>query len=201
MMFKLPELPYDYSALEPFIDEETMHLHHDKHHQAYVDNLNKALEGKDEFLNMDVKELLIKLDLVPEDIRTKVRNNAGGHANHTMFWKTLIPNKDFKNIDGELKKAINEKYGSFEKFQEEFTNKALGRFGSGWVWLLTDLSIVDTPNQDSPLMESERAILGLDVWEHAYYLKYKNVRADYIKAWWNIVNWEKVSEYFKQKPL
>ncbi len=195
-MFTLPGLPYAYDALEPFIDEVTMHLHHDKHHQAYIDNLNKALEGKDEWLNMDVKEILQKLDEVPEEVRMKVRNNAGGHANHTMFWKTLIPNKDFKEVSGELKSAINKKFGSFEKFQEEFEAKGLGRFGSGWVWLLTDLTIVDTANQDTPLMDGKKAILGLDVWEHAYYLKYQNKRADYIKAWWNVVDWEKVEEYF-----
>ncbi|CAN5309071.1 superoxide dismutase [soil metagenome] len=195
-MFTLPDLPYDYKALEPFIDEATMHLHHDKHHQSYVDNLNKALEGHGEFLNTDVKELLTKLQDIPEDIRMKVRNNAGGHANHTMFWKTMIAHKDFKEVSGELKTAIDKTFGSFEKFQEEFANKALGRFGSGWIWLMADLTIIDTPNQDTPLMEGKKAILGLDVWEHAYYLKYKNVRADYVKAWWNVVNWGKVEEYF-----
>lgn len=195
-MFTLPDLPYDYKALEPFIDEETMHLHHDKHHQAYVDNLNKALEGNDKFLNMDIKELLTKLDEVPEDIRGKVRNNGGGVANHNMFWKIMTPAKDFKEVTGELKKALGEKYGSFAKFQEEFANKALGRFGSGWAWLLSDLSIIDTPNQDTPLSEGKKGILCLDVWEHAYYLKYQNKRGDYIKAWWNVVNWEKVGQYF-----
>ncbi len=195
-MFTLPDLPYDYSALEPFIDEETMRIHHDKHHQAYVDNLNKALEGYEDLLKMDVKELLTKLDEVPEEIRLKVRNNAGGHANHSFFWKLMISSKEFKEVDGELKAAIDKKFGSFEKFQEEFANKALGRFGSGWVWFLSDLSIVDTPNQDTPLMEGKKAILGLDVWEHSYYLKYKNVRADYVKAWWNVVNWAKVEAYF-----
>ncbi len=195
-MFTLPDLPYDYNALEPFIDEETMRIHHDKHHQAYIDNLNKALEGKDEWLNMDVKEILTKLDEVPQDFRTKVRNNAGGHANHTFFWKLMIPHKEFKEVSGELKVAIDKIFGSFEKFQEEFANKGLGRFGSGWVWLLSDLTIIDTPNQDTPLMEGKHAILGLDVWEHAYYLKYQNKRADYIKAWWNVVNWKKVEEYF-----
>lgn len=196
-MFKLPDLPYDYKALEPFIDKETMHLHHDKHHQAYVDNLNKALEGHEDLLKMDVKDLVSHLDKVPEEIRMKVRNNAGGHANHSFFWKVMIPSKSFKEVSGELKSAINEKYGDFSSFQEKFSNAGLGRFGSGWVWLLSDLSIVDTPNQDTPLMEGKKAILGLDVWEHAYYLKYLNKRADYIKAWWNVVNWGKVEEWFK----
>lgn len=195
-MFTLPDLPYKYNALEPFIDEETMKIHHDKHHQAYIDNLNKVLVGKEEFLTMDVKELLLKLDQVPEEIRTKVRNNAGGHANHSFFWKLMIPSKNFKEVSGELKTAINKKFGSFEKFQEEFATKGLGRFGSGWVWLLSDLSIVDTPNQDTPLMEGKKAILGLDVWEHSYYIKYRQARADYITAWWNVVNWKKVEEYF-----
>jgi superoxide dismutase, Fe-Mn family len=197
-MFTLPDLPYEFKALEPFIDETTMHIHHDKHHQAYIDKLNEALTGKDEFLNMDVKDLLTKLDEVPEEIRTKVRNNAGGHANHSFFWKIMIPKADFKEVSGELKKGLENKYGSFEKFQEEFEAKGVGRFGSGWVWLLSDLSIIDTPNQDTPLMEGKKAILGLDVWEHAYYLKYQNKRADYIKAWWNVVNWGKVEEYFNE---
>src|SRR5258708_6099533 len=160
-MFTLPNLPYEYNALEPFIDEETMHLHHDKHHQAYIDKLNEALKERDDWASMDVKEILTKLNDVPEEIRTKVRNNAGGHANHSFFWKLMIPNKDFKEVDGELKEAINKKFGNFEKFQEEFTNKALGRFGSGWVWLMPDMEIMDTPNQDTPLMEGKNSIFGL----------------------------------------
>src|SRR5258708_3611493 len=197
-MFTLADLPYSYDALEPFIDETTMKLHHDKHHQAYIDNLNKALEGHDDLLGMDIKDLLQNLDKVPEEIRTKVRNNAGGHANHTMFWKTMIQNKDFKEVNGGLKEAIDKKFGSFEKFQEEFETKGLGRFGIGWVWLLDDLTIIDTPNQDTPLMQGKKVILGLDVWEHAYYLKYQNKRVDYIKAWWNVVNWGKVEENFSE---
>lgn len=199
-MFTLPSLPYDYSALEPFIDEETMHLHHDKHHQAYIDNLNKALEGQsEELLKMCEKELLMNLNKVPENIRTKVRNNAGGHANHSMFWKIMIPHKDFKKVSGDLKTALDKTFGDFKTFQEKFTAAAMGRFGSGWAWLVSEkgkLSIMDTPNQDSPLIEGKKGILGLDVWEHAFYLKYKNMRADYIKAWWNVVNWPKVEEKF-----
>lgn len=204
-MFTLPDLPYDYNALEPFIDEATMKIHHDKHHQAYIDNLNKVLEGKDEWLNMDVKEILQKLDSVPEEIRTRVRNNAGGHANHSFFWKIMTPVSQFKKVDGELAKAIDAKFGSFEAFQEKFSNAGLGRFGSGWVWLTKDLEIIDTPNQDTPLMEpasqggEKKAILGLDVWEHAYYLKYQNKRADYIKAWWNVVNWKQVEEFWGER--
>jgi len=200
-MFTLPDLPYTYNALEPFIDETTMKLHHDKHHQAYVDNLNKALEGKDEWLIMDIKELLMKLDEVPEEIRMKVRNNGGGHANHTMFWKTMIPKSEFKGVSGELKEAIDNTFGDFKTFQEKFEAAGLARFGSGWIWLVSDkgnLSIVDTPNQDTPLMEGKKGILGLDVWEHAYYLKYQNKRADYIKAWWNVVNWVHVEKHFEE---
>lgn len=198
-MFTLPDLPYKYSQLEPFIDEKTMKIHHDKHHQAYIDNLNKALEGEPELLKMDILELLTNLDKVREGLRVKVRNNAGGHANHSFFWKMMVPASEFKEIDGELKKAIEERFGDFATFQEKFEERGLGRFGSGWVWLLNDLTIVDTPNQDTPLMEGKRAILGLDVWEHAYYLKYQNKRADYIKAWWNVVNWAKAEENFKRR--
>ncbi len=196
-MFSLPDLPYNYNALEPFIDEETMKIHHDKHHQTYVDNLNKVLEGHNDLLKMDVKELLQKLDQVPEEIRTKVKNNAGGHANHSFFWKVMSPKKT--EPKGKLLDAINSSFGSLESFQEKFTNAGLGRFGSGWAWLLVNngkLEIIDTANQDTPLSEGKKAILCLDVWEHAYYLKYQNRRADYIKAWWNVVNWSKVEEYF-----
>ena len=197
-MFTLPDLPYDYNALEPFIDEETMHLHHDKHHQAYVDNLNKALEGHDDLLGMDIEDLLQNLDKVPEEIRMKVRNNGGGHANHTFFWQVMSPHsQSSRGLQNALKESIEKKFGSFEKFQEEFANKGLARFGSGWVWLTKDLEIIDTPNQDTPVMDHKKVILGLDVWEHAYYLKYKNVRADYIKNWWNVVNWDKVEELFE----
>ncbi len=207
-MFKLPDLPYSYEALEPFIDKETMILHHDKHHAAYVDNLNKALEGHNGFGNMDVMEIISNLDKVPEEIRTKVRNNGGGHANHSMFWKIMKNNNgagENNKPTGELMSAIERDFASFDSLKEKFTNAGLGRFGSGWVWLIVNppagggkLEVVDTANQDTPLMEGKKAILCLDVWEHAYYLKYKNVRADYMKAWWNVVNWEKVSEYFQK---
>ena len=198
-MFTLPDLPYEYNTLEPYIDEETMHLHHDKHHAAYIKNLNDALAGHDDLLNMDINELIQSLAAVPEDVRNKVRNNEGGHANHSMFWEVMGPNKGGQP-SGDLLNAIVTEFESFEVFQEKFAAAATGRFGSGWVWLIVDndqLKIIDTPNQDSPLMDGQGSpILCLDVWEHAYYLKYKNVRADYVKAWWSVVNWDKVSEYF-----
>lgn len=199
-MFTLPDLPYSYGALEPYIDEETMKLHHDKHHQAYVDNLNKVLEGYEKFAGMDILDLVQNLDKVSEEIRTKVRNNAGGHANHSMFWK-IMREKGGKESKGDLMDAIKSTFGNFEGFKEKFSNAALGRFGSGWVWLVLDhgkLSILDTPNQDTPLMEGKKAILVLDVWEHAYYIRYRWQRGEYIKNWWNVVNWDKVSEYFQK---
>ncbi len=200
-MFTLPDLPYAYNALEPYIDEMTMKIHHDKHHGAYVDNLNKILEGNEDFLNMDIKDLVRKLDKVPEDIRTKVRNNAGGHLNHSFFWEIMrAPQGEGGTVPtGNLLEAINSTFGSFTSFQDKFLESALGRFGSGWVWLVNDhgkLSIVDTPNQDTPVMERDNPILGLDVWEHAYYLNYQNKRADYVRAWWNVVNWGKVDASF-----
>lgn len=201
-MFTLPELPYGYDALEPFIDEVTMHLHHDKHHQAYIDNLNKALEGHDDWLNMDVMDILKSLDKVPEEIRAKVKNNAGGHANHNFFWKIMSsPQAGARGPQNQLKEQIEKTFGSFDEFTEKFSNAGLARFGSGWVWLICDkgnLSIADTANQDSLVSEGKYAVLGLDVWEHAYYLKYQNKRADYIKAWWNVVNWPQVEEYFNK---
>lgn len=203
-MFTLSELPYDYSALEPYIDEETMHLHHDKHHQTYVDNLNKALEGHDDLLSMSPEELIQNLDKVPEDVKTKVRNNGGGHANHSMFWQVMAPPPAGglgELPSGELVEAINKAFGSFTEFQTKFEAAGIGRFGSGWAWLVLNngkLEILDTPNQDSPLMEGKGTpILCLDVWEHAYYLKYKNVRAEYIKNWWNVVNWFEVAKRFE----
>ena len=177
-----------------------MKIHHDKHHQAYIDNLNKALEGNEKLQKLELKELLQNLDQVPEEIRMKVRNNAGGHANHTMFWKTMLPDSEFKPVSGTLKKAIESAFGSFESFQEQFEAAAIGRFGSGWAWLVVKnakLEITSTPNQDTPWMEETSAILGLDIWEHAYYLKYQNKRADYIKAWWNVVNWPHVEKHFE----
>lgn len=204
-MFTLPDLPYAVDALEPHIDKETMLLHHDKHHATYVNNLNDALKDKPEFLNMDIKELLLNLDKVPEDIRTKVRNNGGGHANHSFFWKIMFPPIQDGAIDvspkGPLLAAITTTFGDFNSFKEKFTTAALGRFGSGWVWLTFDkgvLKVEDTPNQDTPLMEGRHAILGLDVWEHAYYLKYQNRRVDYVNNWWHVVNWTKVEEYYSK---
>jgi Fe-Mn family superoxide dismutase len=177
-----------------------MHIHHDKHHAAYIKNLNDALAGHEALLSMPVEALIADLSQVPEEVRTKVRNNAGGHANHTFFWQIMgSPSADNKPT-GPLAEAIHASYGSLEQFQEKFAASGVGRFGSGWVWLVKKdnaLSIMDTPNQDSPLMEGKTPILGLDVWEHAYYLKYKNVRPEYIKAWWNVVNWKEVEKRFQ----
>ena len=201
-MFTLPDLPYEYGALEPYIDEQTMKIHHDKHHGAYVKNLNEALEGNNKFLSMDVYELMRNLNEVPSNIRNKVRNNGGGHANHSFFWEIMGP-PPAGGLGGEPKgkvmEAIKSTFGDFEKFGEVFSKAGMGRFGSGWAWLVAEggkLTIMDTPNQDNPWMEGKMPILGIDVWEHAYYLKYQNRRADYIKAWWNVVNWRKVEERF-----
>lgn len=196
-MFTLPELPYDYAALEPYIDEQTMKLHHDKHHQAYVDNLNKALEGHDNLLNMDISELLQNLDEVPESIRTKVRNNGGGHYNHSQFWQWMSSGGG--EPSAELLEYINRDFSSLDEFKQKFSEAVVGRFGSGWVWLTVKdgkLVISDSPNQDSPIMDGITPILGLDVWEHAYYLKYQNRRGDYVTNWWNVVNWNKVNKLF-----
>ncbi|MBE6170083.1 MAG: superoxide dismutase [Enterococcus casseliflavus] len=198
MTYTLPDLPYAYDALEPYIDEETMHLHHDKHHNTYVTNLNAAIEKHPELGEKTVEELLADFSSVPEDIQTAVRNNGGGHANHTFFWGILGPNAGGEPT-GAIKEAIEETFGSFEDFKEEFKTAATGRFGSGWAWLVVKdgkLAITSTANQDSPLMDGQTPVLGLDVWEHAYYLKYKNVRPDYINAFWSVVNWDKVNEYF-----
>lgn len=197
-MFTISELPYTYTALEPFIDEKTMQIHHDKHHAAYIKNLNDALSGHDELLALPVEELIADLLQVPEDIRSKVRNHGGGHANHTMFWEIMGP-KAGGEPTGELKKLIDATFGSFLVFQEKFSAAAMGRFGSGWAWLSVDkgrLVVEDTANQDSPFMEGRMPILGIDVWEHAYYLKYQNLRAEYIKNWWNVVNWGAVEKRF-----
>lgn len=199
-MFTLPDLPYSYNALEPYIDERTMQIHHDKHHGAYVKNLNDALSGLEQFSNITIEQLLQKLSDVPESVRTKVRNNGGGHYNHSLFWLVMSP-KAGGIPTGELAKAIETSFGSFEKFQEAFSAAGIGRFGSGWVWLVPEsgkLTIIDTPNQDTPLMEARTPILCLDVWEHAYYLKYQNLRADYIKAWWRVVNWSEVEKRFHE---
>ena len=203
MTFKLPELNYDYDALEPFIDEQTMIIHHTKHHQTYVDNLNKALEGHEKYQNMGIEELIVSSNELPDSIKTAVRNNAGGHINHTMFWNLMSPNGNSAPV-GEIAKKIDEDLGGFDKFKDEFKKAALGRFGSGWAWLVLDkggkLMIVSTPNQDNPLTDGLKPLLGIDVWEHAYYLKYQNKRADYIDSWWNVVDWNKVEEeYHKVK--
>lgn len=198
--FTLPELPYAYDALEPHIDKETMNIHHTKHHNTYVTKLNDALEGHDDLASKSIEEILANLDAIPESIRTAVRNNGGGHANHALFWTLLSPNGG-GNPEGELADKINEAFGSFEKFKEEFANAGVGRFGSGWAWLVVNngnLEITSTPNQDTPISEGKTPILGLDVWEHAYYLKYQNKRPDYISAFWNVVNWDKVSELYNK---
>lgn len=199
-MFALPDLPYAYNALEPWIDTATMQIHHGKHHAAYVKNVNDALANYPQIDKLTIDQLLSDLQKVPEDIRTKVRNNGGGHYNHGLFWTVMAP-APAGGPSGELKKAIETGFESVEKFQEQFSAKGMARFGSGWVWLIlegSNLAIVDTPNQDNPLMDGKTPILGLDVWEHAYYLKYQNMRADYIKAWWNVVNWAEVDRRFHE---
>ncbi|HSX41710.1 MAG TPA: superoxide dismutase [Candidatus Saccharimonadales bacterium] len=200
-MFKLPDLQYAYDALEPHIDARTMEIHHTKHHQAYVDKLNAALEGQEDLLSMDVAELIMNLDKVPEKQRTAVRNNGGGHANHSFFWDLMSPDGGGEP-KSELAAAINQTFGSFDEFKAKFKEAAVSRFGSGWAWLClqTDgLHICSTPNQDSTVMDDPHhlPLLGLDVWEHAYYLKYQNKRPDYIDAWWNVVNWAKVGGYYE----
>ncbi|PLR89478.1 superoxide dismutase [Bacillus sp. T33-2] len=198
MAFELPQLPYGYDALEPHIDKETMNIHHTKHHNTYVTNLNNALEGNEELLSKTVEEVISNLDAVPEAVRTAVRNNGGGHANHTLFWQILSPNGGGEP-SGELADAIKQKFGGFEGFKEEFSKAATTRFGSGWAWLVVnngELAVTSTPNQDSPLMEGKTPLLGLDVWEHSYYLKYQNRRPEYIAAFWNVVNWEEVNNRY-----
>ncbi|MGQ8882221.1 superoxide dismutase SodA [Bacillus paralicheniformis] len=200
MAYKLPELPYAYDALEPHIDKETMNIHHTKHHNTYVTKLNEAVAGKQDLESKSVEELVANLDAVPENIRTAVRNNGGGHANHSLFWKLLSPNGGGAPT-GELAEAINSKFGSFDQFKEDFAAAAAGRFGSGWAWLVVnngELEITSTPNQDSPLSEGKTPVLGLDVWEHAYYLNYQNRRPDYIKAFWNVVNWDEVARLYSK---
>ncbi|MBK4805496.1 superoxide dismutase [Enterococcus faecium] len=199
MTYTLPDLPYAYDALEPYIDKETMHLHHDKHHNTYVTNLNAAIEKYPELGEKTIEELLSDMDAIPTDIKTAVRNNGGGHANHSFFWEIMASNAGGEPT-GEIKEAINEAFGDFSSFKEEFKKAAAGRFGSGWAWLVMEngkLAITSTANQDSPLMEGKTPILGLDVWEHAYYLKYKNVRPDYIAAFWNVINWDEVNKRFE----
>jgi superoxide dismutase, Fe-Mn family len=194
--YSVPDLPYDYDALEPHIDEATMRVHHDKHHQAYVDKANGALEGT-EWAERDVNEVLQNLDQLPDDKRTAVRNNAGGHSNHTFFWEIMSPDGGGEP-DGDLAAAIDDAFGSFADFQEQFKNAGVAQFGSGWAWLVHDgsgLAVVSTPNQDTPISDGKTPLLGVDVWEHAYYLKYQNKRPDYIDAWWNVVNWARVGEH------
>jgi superoxide dismutase, Fe-Mn family len=197
MAFSVPDLPYDYAALEPHIDEQTMRIHHDKHHQAYVDNANKALEGT-EWVDRSVEQVLAELDIIPDDKRTAVRNNVGGHANHSLFWTSLSPTGG-GSPSGALAAAVAASSGSFDDFKEQFSAAAMGRFGSGWAWLVWDgtgLRVNSTPNQDSPIIDGHVPLLGLDVWEHAYYLRYQNRRADYLEAWWKVVNWNTVAQRF-----
>ncbi|MDZ7835852.1 MAG: superoxide dismutase [Alkalibacterium sp.] len=198
MTYTLPDLPYAYDALAPTIDEETMHLHHDKHHAGYVKKTNNALEGHPELAELSIEDLMKKLDSVPEDIKTAVKNNGGGHANHSLFWQILSPNGGGEP-SGELADAIKETFGDFESFKEKFNATATGRFGSGWAWLVVSdgkLEVMDTLNQDSPYSVGKTPILGLDVWEHAYYLNYQNQRPEYVKAFWNVVNWDEVSKRY-----
>ena len=198
MAFTLPPLPYANDALEPHIDAKTMEIHHTKHHQAYVNNLNAAIEKAPELANKSIDELMKGINTVPEAVRAAVRNNGGGHWNHSMFWQIMGPNKGGEPT-GKLADAIKSAFGDFSKFKEQFAAAGTGRFGSGWAWLVNDggkLSITSTPNQDNPLMDGKTAILGLDVWEHAYYLKYQNKRPDYIAAWWNVVNWDAVAKRY-----
>lgn len=194
--FRLPALPYAYDALAPVIDERTMTIHHSKHHQGYIDKLNAALEDHPQLAEKSVEELLSELDSLPDDVRTAVRNNGGGHANHTLFWEVMRPAEAAPGPSGKLAEKLDATFGSFENFQQAFHAAATGQFGSGWAWLVLDgnrLEVLSTANQDSPLSLGKKPLLGLDVWEHAYYLKYQNRRADYVKAFWKIVNWDQVA--------
>ena len=199
MAYDVPSLPYDYAALEPHIDEQTMRIHHDKHHQAYVDKANAALEGT-EWADKPVEEVLRNLDRIPEDKRKIVRNNGGGHANHTMFWEIMSP-EGGGEPDGELADAISQAFGSVEDVKQKVNDAAVNQFGSGWGWIVVDgasLAVISTPNQDSPVIDGKIPILGVDVWEHAYYLKYQNRRPDYLAAWWNVVNWPEVARRYQE---
>ncbi|HEV2238988.1 MAG TPA: superoxide dismutase [Ktedonobacterales bacterium] len=201
MTYEVPPLPYAYNALEPYIDEQTMQLHHDKHHAAYVNNLNTALDGQAELAALPVDQLIRRLSDVPENIRTAVRNNGGGHLNHTMFWEIMKPGGGGAP-GGALASAIQQAFGSFDDFKAKFKDAGVKRFGSGWAWLVRDqggaLQVTSTANQDSPLIDGLYPVMGNDVWEHAYYLKYQNRRPDYLDAWWNVVNWEEVARRFEQ---
>jgi superoxide dismutase, Fe-Mn family len=197
MAYEVPDLPYDYNALEPHIDEATMRVHHDKHHQAYVDKANAALEGTD-WADKPVEEVVASLSQLPDDKRGPVRNNGGGHLNHTLFWESMSPNGGGAP-EGDLAAAIDSAFGSFDDFKTKLKDAGVGQFGSGWAWLVHDgsgLAVVSTANQDNPVTDGKTPLLGVDVWEHAYYLKYQNKRPDYIDAWWNTVDWSKVSERF-----
>jgi superoxide dismutase, Fe-Mn family len=199
MAFTLPALPYDFAALEPHIDAKTMEIHHGKHHQTYVNNLNAAIEKAPELASKSLDDLMRNVNSLPEAVRTPIRNNGGGHWNHSMFWQIMAA-KAGGEPGGNLGAAIKSAFGDFAKFREQFSAAGVGRFGSGWAWLINTggkLSITSTPNQDNPLMEGKKAIMGLDVWEHAYYLKYQNRRPDYINAWWNVVNWKEVEKRFQ----
>ena len=199
MAFTLPPLPYDAAALEPHIDAQTMQIHHDKHHQAYLTNLNAALEGQPALASLSIDALIADLSKVPDAQRIAVRNNGGGHYNHTLFWELMAPG-GAKAPDGALAQAIDATFGGLPAFKEQFQKAGLGRFGSGWAWLVRDkagkVAIESTPNQDSPIMDGKHAVLGCDVWEHAYYLKYQNRRADYLTAWWNVLNWSVAGKRF-----
>lgn len=199
MKHTLPALPYAYDALEPVLDAMTMEIHHTKHHQAYIDKLNAALEKHPDIADKSVEELVADIESVPEDIRTAVRNNGGGHLNHSLFWEIMTPGGS--ELSGALKEALEATFGSVDAFQEKFAAEAVGRFGSGWSWLVLDgtkLDVLSTPNQDNPISSGKTPILGLDVWEHAYYLKYQNKRPDYVKAWWGVVNWKEVGKRFEE---
>jgi superoxide dismutase, Fe-Mn family len=199
MPFELPPLPYAFDALEPHIDARTMEIHHDKHHQAYVDNANKALEGN-EWASRPIEAILANVDLLPEDIRAAVRNNAGGHANHSLFWEIMSPDGGGEP-EGDLAQAIADTFGSVDELKSAINDGGVKRFGSGWSWLVWDgtgLAVMSTPNQDSPIMDDKTPLLGIDVWEHAYYLQYQNRRPDYLAAWWNVVNWPEVARRFSE---
>ena len=199
MAFTLPPLPYDFAALEPHIDAKTMEIHHGKHHQTYVNNLNAAIEKAPDLASKSLDDLMRNVSKLPEAVRTPIRNNGGGHWNHSMFWQIMAP-KAGGEPGGALGAALKSAFGDFAKFREQFSAAGVGRFGSGWAWLINSggkLSITSTPNQDNPLMEGQKAIMSLDVWEHAYYLKYQNRRPDYIQAWWNVVNWKEVEKRFQ----
>ena len=201
MAYELPPLPYDYSALEPYIDTQTMQIHHDKHHQTYVTNVNNALQGQDQLAAMSVDDLLRNISQVPDSIRTAVQNSGGGHSNHSMFWNIMKPNGGGEPT-GDLASAIQQAFGSFDAFKTAFNDAGTKRFGSGWAWLVLDsngkLQVISTANQDSPLMSGLYPVMGNDVWEHAYYLKYQNRRPEYLNAWWNVVNWDEVARRFAQ---